>query len=74
MSSSRRTDPLTVEERAALSLSATGLVVTEVARALGVSPELVREWLASAAKKLRARSKLEAIVIADRLGELDPLP
>jgi two-component system, NarL family, response regulator DesR len=71
MSTPRLMDPMSAEERAALSISATGLSVTDVAGALTVSPDLVREWLASAVEKLRARSKLEAILIADRLGELD---
>ena len=63
--------PMSTDERAALSISATGLSVTDVAGALAVSPDLVRTWLASAVEKLRARSKLEAVLIADRLGELD---
>jgi two-component system, NarL family, response regulator DesR len=71
MSTSRLTHPMSVEERAALSMSATGLSVTDVAGTLAVSPDLVREWLASAVEKLRARSKLEAVLIADRVGELD---
>jgi DNA-binding NarL/FixJ family response regulator len=63
---------MSVEERAALSMSATGLSVTDVAGALAVPPDLVREWLASAVEKLRARSKLEAVLIASRRGEIDP--
>ena len=66
-----RTLPLTIEERRALSLSATGLIVTEVAKAMDASAAIVRLWLASAVDKLGARSKLEAVLIADRLGELD---
>jgi DNA-binding NarL/FixJ family response regulator len=73
-SSIRGTYPLTAEERAALSLSATGLVVTQVAETMHVPPDLAREWLASAVEKLGARSKLEAVLIADRTGQLDPLP
>jgi hypothetical protein len=34
----------------------------------------VRLWLASAVGKLDARSKLEAVLIASRRGELDPSP
>ena len=64
---------LTAEERAALSLAATGLVVDEVAETMHVPPVLVREWLASAVEKLAARSRLEAVLVADRLDELDPL-
>ena len=73
MSASRLTHSMSVEERAALSMSATGLSVTEVAGALTVSPDLVRERLATAVEKLQARSKLEAVLIADRLGELDTI-
>ena len=69
-----RSLPLTVEERRALGLSATGLTVTEVAEAMGTSPEVVRLWLASAIEKLGARSKLEAVLIAARRGELDLAP
>ena len=65
-----RSLPLTSQERHALELSATGRVVGEVADAMGVSPHVVGEWLASAIDKLGARSKLEAIIIAYRRGEL----
>jgi hypothetical protein len=63
---------LTAEERTALTLSATGLVVTEVAEAMGQPPGVVRGWLASSIKKLGARSKLEAVLIAARTRQLDP--
>jgi DNA-binding NarL/FixJ family response regulator len=66
--------PLTVEERRALSLSAHGLVVAEVAGAMRASPEVVHVWLASAVDKLRARSKLEAVLVALRDGLIDPSP
>ena len=66
-----RPPPLTVEERCALSLSATGRTVTEVGEAMGTSPEVVRLWLASVIEKLGARSKLEAVLIAARRGVLD---
>ena len=62
---------LTAEERAALSIAATGLVTHEVAEVMRVRPDLVREWLASAVHKLGARSRLEAVLIADRMGQLD---
>ena len=63
--------PLTPRECRALELSATGLVIAEVADAMGVSPQVVREWLASAIAKLGARSKLEAIIIALQRGLID---
>jgi DNA-binding NarL/FixJ family response regulator len=65
---------LTAEERAALSLAATGLVMNEIAEAMQAPPDRVRAWLASAVRKLGARSKLEAVLLADRLGLLDPRP
>jgi two-component system response regulator DesR len=70
----RSTSPMTAEERAALSIAATGLSAAAVADAMHTLPALVREWLASAVQKLGARSKLEAILIADRAGYLDPWP
>ena len=67
---SRRGASLTADERTALSLSATGLTVTEVAETLGWSPAVVHGVLASAIDKLGARSKLEAVVIAARIGQI----
>ena len=69
-----RATALTVGERRALGLSARGLVVAEVAEAMCTSPDAVRGWLASAIDKLGARSKLEAVLIAVRRGELEPSP
>ena len=57
-----------------MSLSARGLSVTEVADAMSTRPPVVRAWLASAIDKLGARSKLEAVHIAARRGEIDPAP
>lgn len=62
---------LTEGERRALSLAARGLSVTEVAEAMNSSPMVVRVGLASAIDKLGAHSKLEAIIIAARRGEID---
>jgi DNA-binding NarL/FixJ family response regulator len=66
-----RTLRLTTEKRRALRLSARGLSVTEVAEAMGASRALVRVWLASTIDRLGARSKLEAVIIATRRGDLD---
>ena len=63
--------PLTGSERRALELSARGLGVAEVAEAMRTSPSAVRVWLDSAIDKLGARSKLEAVIIAARRGEID---
>jgi len=54
-----------------LTASATGLVVAEVAEVMGLTPDEVRAALASTVTKLGARSKLEAVLIACRRGELD---
>jgi DNA-binding CsgD family transcriptional regulator len=62
---------LTAQARTALSLSATGLVAAEVADAMGQTPEAVRRLLASSIKRLGAHSKLEAVLIAARAGQLD---
>ena len=62
---------MTAEERTALSLSATGLIVAEVADALDLPPEAVRAALRSAIGKLGAHSKLEAVIVAMRRGDLD---
>jgi DNA-binding NarL/FixJ family response regulator len=66
-----RSLPLTIEERRALSFSARGLGVTEVAEAMGTSSAVVRVWLATGIDKLGAHSKLEAVVIAARRGDLN---
>ena len=41
---------------------------------MGTSSEVVRVWLASAIDKLGARSKLEAVVIAARRGQIGLSP
>jgi DNA-binding CsgD family transcriptional regulator len=69
-----RSLPLTEGERRALGLSARGLPVPEVAEAMDAPPERVRGLLAAAIEKLGARSKLEAVLIASRRGEIDPAP
>ena len=73
--SNGRSTLLSPAERRALSLSGTGLVVSDVAAIMGVPPDLVRTWLGSAVQKLRARSKLEAVILAVRTGQIDlPTP
>ena len=62
---------LTAREQAVLALSATGLYVPEVAERLGVTPDVVRESIATACLKLGSRSKLEAVMIAARRGLLN---
>jgi two-component system response regulator DesR len=66
-----RGTPLSPPERRALSLSASGLGVSDVAAVMHVPPAAVRTWLASAIRKLGARSKLEAVIRAARTGQID---
>jgi DNA-binding NarL/FixJ family response regulator len=65
-----RTPPeaLTTDELVVLSRSATGLDSASVARLVSRTPGEVRGLLASATCKLGARSRLEAVVIALRIG------
>jgi DNA-binding NarL/FixJ family response regulator len=55
-----------------LELLARGLTTDEAASRIGVSPGVVRRHLATAIVALGARSKLEAILAALRLGLIDP--
>lgn len=52
----------------ALELSARGLHVPEVAAEMGIPAAAVRAHLAAALRGLEANSKLEAVLIASRLG------
>lgn len=70
-SSIPRASLLTAQERHALALSASGLVSVQVADTMHVSLDVVEAWLDSAKRKLRARSKIEAVLIADRTGQLN---
>src|SRR5256885_1961759 len=65
-------DVLSEQQRAVLALSATGLVSDEVAAALQIPVYEVRAHLASAMVRLRARSRLEAVIIALRHGLILP--
>ena len=62
---------LTELEHLVLRLSATGLTTVEVAAGLGMSPDDVRRHMGRAIAALGARSKLEAVVLALRLGLID---
>jgi DNA-binding CsgD family transcriptional regulator len=62
---------LTVQEHAVLSMSATGRDVADIAAFLDQPPRVVRSALASAIEKLRASSKLDAVVIALSDGLID---
>ena len=63
---------LSRREHDILAASARGAVVVEVACELGLPEQEVRAGLASAIRKLGARSKLEAVVLALRQGLIDP--
>jgi DNA-binding CsgD family transcriptional regulator len=54
-----------------LTLAAAALGTEAVAHELGLSCHMVRDLVASAARKLGARSKLEAVAIALGSGEID---
>jgi DNA-binding CsgD family transcriptional regulator len=61
---------LTPREADILRRMATGLSSAEVAADLGLTADAVREHLKAAMLKLGARSKLEAIIIAVRSGQI----
>lgn len=56
--------PLTERERDVLSLTADGCAPTEIAERLCLSPGTVRNNLSSVVAKLRARTKVDAVLIA----------
>ncbi len=62
---------LTELEHRVLRLSATGLLTHEVAEQLGMHPGEVRRHIGRAMAALGARSKLEAVMLALRLGLID---
>ena len=62
---------LTDRERDALTASAAGRDVPDVAELLGLTPAAVDDVIASAIERLGARSKLDAIRIAYRDGLID---
>ena len=66
----QRARVLSDDERRVLGLSAEGLGRGEVADCLRWPTRRVRDCLAGAVAALGARSKLEAIIIAYRQGEL----
>jgi PAS domain S-box-containing protein len=61
---------LTPRQREILELIASGLSTAEVANELTLSPETVRNHLRNASRELRARTRVEAIAEAQRLGLL----
>ncbi len=67
---------LSPRERQALSVMATGVQFKVGARQLGVSYWTMKDHIASARKKLGARTTAQAVAVAARTGEIDmrPLP
>jgi two-component system response regulator DesR len=63
--------PLAPRERAVLQLLATGVSTEETATQLAISAHTVRTHLRNAMLKLQAHSKLEAIVLALKLGLIE---
>jgi DNA-binding CsgD family transcriptional regulator len=59
---------LSPEARDVLQLAATGLLSDQVAERLGMSSDEVRGHTARAAAALRAGSRLEAVLLALKLG------
>ncbi|SDE96943.1 two component transcriptional regulator, LuxR family [Thermus arciformis] len=63
---------LTPREEAVLGLLARGLSTKEMARALALSPDTVKDHLESLYGKLQARNRVEALERARALGFLNP--
>ena len=63
---------LTARECQVLTLLARGYSGEEVARELGVSGETVRAHVRNSVTKLRARTRLHAVVLALQRGEITP--
>jgi DNA-binding CsgD family transcriptional regulator len=63
---------LTSREREVLTLLARGYTGEEVARELSVSAETVRAHVRNSVTKLRARTRLHAVVLAVQRGEITP--
>jgi DNA-binding CsgD family transcriptional regulator len=63
---------LTARECQVLTLLARGYSGAEVARELGVSAETVRAHVRNSVTKLRARTRLHAVVLALQRGEITP--
>ena len=62
---------LTPREREVLELLAQGVLVKDIAQQLGIQTETCRGYVKTLLMKLDARSQLQAVVIAGRMGLLD---
>ncbi|MGO1077756.1 response regulator transcription factor [Inquilinus sp. CA228] len=65
------TEPLSNRERDCLACVARGASSKQTARQLGLSMNTVNFYMASARRKLRVKSRSQAVVVALRLGLLD---
>ena len=63
---------LTERERSCLRATADGDTEKEIARGLNISPNTVRAHIENCKRKLRAKSKTEAVVRAMRAGLIEP--
>lgn len=63
--------PLSSRQVECLQLVAEGRTSPEIARALGLSPRTVDEYVADACARLGVRSRIEAVVAAIRLGIIE---
>jgi DNA-binding CsgD family transcriptional regulator len=61
---------LTPRQQEVLRLLGTGLTTTQMAEQMALSPETVRNHVKSTLRELRAKSRLEAVLTAHRLGLL----
>jgi DNA-binding CsgD family transcriptional regulator len=64
---------LTPAQRRVLQLAAGGASNAEIGRALGNKERTVKNHLTGIFKRLKARSRVEAVVEGIRLGEVDEL-
>lgn len=70
--SAEGTRVLTNREREILALLATGRSGEQIAAELFLSPETVRTHVRNAMRKLKARTRVHAVALALRLGEISP--
>ena len=67
----REDSRLTTQEQRILALAASGWSTSAVAETLGLAPESVGRSLASTIRRVGARSKVEAVMIAVRNGLIE---
>ena len=70
-SNGTRRRSLTPREREVLTLLARGMTGEEAAQALAVSGETIRAHVRNSITKMRARTRLHAVVVALQRGEIE---